>query len=881
MARRVDGSSGTRPSAPSGSPAVHEHDPARGATDDALVGRPDFWVLLLRARAACTVLLPVALAAFPVFGPDRVRLACAATLSATVANLVLLRRVRRHQSIRGLLATFDVASVLAVIAVAPAAYSAGTVLLVSIAALYIFWFGGRHAARILVPSGVALLAIGLWHQPDGWMTTWLAWLATGGLGAVPLTRMAAASVELRNRHDELVNGIDATVWESVEGSHDATFMSDGVTALLGYHPEQLSSFTDLLERVVPEDRDVVVASRERAAAGRDAEVQYGLVDAWGGHRHLHERIRVSRGADGRPTQRRGIIVDETARWEAERSVRGYADFVEGLHVPLAILRLEFPSDPRSLRVVVGNAAAAALVGQSQDRVVGRRLADLMPLSDLFCESLANVALHDQVLEQPYIRIDHLDAVFALRAIPLPDRCIGLMLEDVTDRANQSRSLQHQATHDHLTGLPNRARFNDRLTRALERETTAGRRIAVLMVDLNQFKEVNDSLGHEVGDLLLTELARRLSSELRYCDTIARLGGDEFAVLLTDSVDEASSLGAAHRVAELCEEPFEIDGFRLQVGASVGVARAPEHGRDARTVMRHADHAMYRAKDAGGGVVVYSPIHDREGVTRFSLLEDLRAAVDTDQVVLHYQPRVEVSSGDVMGVEALVRWSHPRHGLLSPVDFIELAEVSGEIGALTRTVTSRAVADLAGVAADAPLVLGVNLSARSLRDPGLVAWVASVLEGGIGSASLCFEISESQLMEDPGRAAEVLAAVRALGVRISVDDYGTGGSSVTQLGALPIDEVKIDPRFVADVGRDPTVVRSMINLCHNLGIHVVAEGVESQPVLDVLRDLGCDSVQGFHLAPPMPLPELATHLASHARDRVAVHAGGPDGEANVA
>jgi diguanylate cyclase (GGDEF)-like protein len=534
--------------------------------------------------------------------------------------------------------------------------------------------------------------------------------------------------------------------------------------------------------------------------------------------------------------------------------------VDGLPIPLTILHLEHSDDSRSLRVVVANPASTRFFGVEPEGVAGRLLADLIEIEDDLADALADAARHGRVLELPQIRSEQFGGVLSLRAVPLPERRLGLMLEDVTARARRSSSLEHQATHDHLTGLPNRAMFNDRLATALERSGRDGGRTALLMVDLDQFKEVNDSLGHEVGDRLLIELARRLSRELRHFDTVARLGGDEFAVLLSDTADQSSSQGAALRLLELCREPFEIDGLQLQVGASIGIALAPLHAADARHLMRYADRAMYRAKENGGGIVVYAPDHDEDGLTRIDLLTDLRAAVSTDDVIVHYQPRVDLGTDEVLGVEALVRWAHPRRGLLSPHEFIELAEVSGEIDALTRTVTSRATAELATTGA--ALQLNVNLSARCLAIGTLHRWVRGLVDRrGIDPTSLCFELGEQDLAEDPELSLEGLHRLAEIGVRLSVDDFGTGGSSVAFLRQMPVDQLKIDRRLVAGILEDPTVVKSMVDLGHNLGLHVVAVGVESAAALELLRAMGCDSAQGYHLAPPMRLDQLVRHLGA--------------------
>jgi diguanylate cyclase (GGDEF)-like protein len=383
-----------------------------------------------------------------------------------------------------------------------------------------------------------------------------------------------------------------------------------------------------------------------------------------------------------------------------------------------------------------------------------------------------------------------------------------------------------------------------------------------MVDLDRFKDVNDTLGHEYGDRLLVELARRLSMKLRNCDTIARLGGDEFAILVLDADDDGATMAVAERLVELCEEPFHIDQFRLQVGASVGAAVAPDDAEDAESLMRQADAAMYEAKESGGGIVAHSGMSKDAGGTRIELLADLKRAVETDELVLHYQPRFDLRALRPVGVEALVRWQHPHRGILGPSEFIELAEVSGTIAALTRTVTERATADMAALRPGAPYTVNVNLSARNLHDPLLVDWVIDLLRrSDYPPMSLCFELTEAQLAEDPSQSLEVLHRLRLLGVRLSVDDFGSGYSSVSYLRELPIDEVKIDASFMRGLSAgDSTLVRSVIDLGHNLGLHVVAEGVEDHTSLEALRALGCDSAQGFHLAQPMPFEDLQRYFA---------------------
>ena len=449
------------------------------------------------------------LAVLPMLGPARVALAGVALVVGLTVNLALLRRVRRGHPVRAVLALSDMATVLFVVALAPAVYSAGVILIVSISGLFAFWFGGRFTPYLQVPVGICLLVIGLWRQPALWFPSWVAWLASATLGTVAIVRIASVSAQARTRYDDMVNGLDAMVWEAPGPTGDADYVSGRVTDLLGFEPHQVAKLSFLASHVHPEDLDEVIESRRRLAAGQDVEVHYRIRDAWARQRHLHERVRVDVDHDGHVRRRRGIVVDETARWEAESSARSYVDFIEGIPIALAILRLDDAEDPASLRVVVGNPASAALVGRPPEEVVDRRLADLLPSSEPMLDRLADVARLGIALERPSLALGEDGTVHALRAMPLPDHCIGIALEDVTKRARLAESLRHQALHDHLTGLPNRAHLNQRLAAALDRAGHDGSRTGLLLMDLNQFKDVNDSLGHEYGDRLLIELARRL------------------------------------------------------------------------------------------------------------------------------------------------------------------------------------------------------------------------------------------------------------------------------------------------------------------------------------------------------------------------------------
>ncbi len=432
-----------------------------------------------------------------------------------------------------------------------------------------------------------------------------------------------------------------------------------------------------------------------------------------------------------------------------------------------------------------------------------------------------------------------------------------------ERKRAEEALRHQALHDALTDLPNRVLLRDRLDGELRAIHRHQRPLALLLLDLDRFKEVNDTFGHQQGDLLLQEVARRLRDSLRDSDTVARLGGDEFAVLLPDS-DACGAVAAAHKLRAALDAPVPIEGHVLHVEASVGIALCPEHGTDAATLLSHADVAMYAAKRQRSGFTVYDALHDPYSPRRLGLIGDLRRAIAQGALALHYQPKIEVATGRVRGVEALVRWPHPRQGLIPPDGFIPLAEETGLIAPLTRWVLEEALQQCHNWWRHGlELSMAVNLSVWNLHDPALPDTIAGLLETyHVPPAALCLELTESAIMADMERAVDVLTRLRALGVRLAVDDFGTGYSSLAYLKRLPVDELKIDKSFVqrlAEDATDVTVVTSVVGLGHGLGLHVVAEGVENGATLELLARLGCDTAQGYHLSRPLPPDELARWL----------------------
>ncbi len=426
--------------------------------------------------------------------------------------------------------------------------------------------------------------------------------------------------------------------------------------------------------------------------------------------------------------------------------------------------------------------------------------------------------------------------------------------------------EYEALHDALTGLPNRLHFTIVVEDALRKARDTESRVAVLLIDLDRFKEVNDTLGHQRGDALLQDLALRLSEEVGGDDHIARLGGDEFGIVLRDvrGVSEVSEW--ARRIGAVLQRPFFNEGLAIQVNGSIGIAFAPDHGTDGETLLRRADVAMYEAKSGGSSFEVYDPQRDRYSTRRLALAGELRDAIESGAVAVHYQPKAYLEDGSIAGMEALARWLHPRHGFVSPEEFIGLAERTGLIKPLTEHILRVSFRDLGRLRADGHrLSVAVNIAASSLSDTEFPDLVARLIgEYDVDPQAVTLEVTETTMMTDSARARLVLNSLDEIGVTLAIDDFGTGYSSLSYLSSLPIDEVKIDRSFVMDMAvdeRQAKIVTSTAGLVHSLGLRVVAEGVENRGTWDLLRAAECDVAQGYYIAKPMGFTDLSAWLAA--------------------
>jgi len=440
-----------------------------------------------------------------------------------------------------------------------------------------------------------------------------------------------------------------------------------------------------------------------------------------------------------------------------------------------------------------------------------------------------------------------------------------LLRRVTARLRgQVEQIERLALYDVLTELANRRLFHDRLEQALLAGQRNGTGFALMLLDLDRFKEINDTLGHQTGDAVLVHLAERLKDVARATDTVARLGGDEFALVLLGAQDASSALFVAERIRRVLEEPFVVDGLTLQLEASIGMAIYPRDGADAEQLLKRADIALYASKDSHIPVV-YATEHDQHSAEGFGLVAQIRNAIENGELLVHFQPEVDLATGQTRRVEALVRWNHPERGLLWPDSFIPLACQSALVRPITRFVLDASLRQCrewheAGI----EVGVAINLAARDLSDSRLEEEVSEALRRWrIEPEMLELEIPESAVMTERERVHRMLARLSERGVRIAVDDFGSGYASLSHLKQLPVDVLKIDQSFIQNLGKneeDDAIVRSTIDLAHSLGIVVVAEGVESEDVLARLTALGCDLAQGYCLAHPVPAEDVTAWLA---------------------
>ncbi len=576
----------------------------------------------------------------------------------------------------------------------------------------------------------------------------------------------------------------------------------------------------------------------------------------------------------------GIAIERARSEEAARdSEERYRDLFENANEPIGTVTMDD-------EIAEVNRAFERVLGYTRDELIGTNLAEYLTPGGLAVARQATARkvsgeVKGTTFEQEFVAKDGYLVILEVssRVIEEGGRPVGVqgICRDITARKQAEVELRrlselnrHLSLHDSLTGLPNRASFRERVEHAIGLGGEVGSQLAVMLLDLDRFKEINDTLGHHYGDLLLVELARRLESVMRRGDTVARLGGDEFGILVPNLADSTKDLERTlGRILAALERPFQVDGLPLYIEASIGVARYPADGGDVDLLLQRADVAMYLAKDSGTPHAIYTAELDHHNTASLTLLSELPRAIRDRELVLYYQPKLDVASGKLAGVEALVRWQHPTRGLIPPDEFIPAAEKTGLIQSLTRYVLAEALGQVARWQQDGEqIAVAVNLSMRNLHDPTLPDQVARLLRTwGLPGERLTFEITESAIVSDPLGTKAVIHQLKQLGVGIAIDDFGTGYTSLAYLARLPITQLKVDRSFVLNMdsdSHDAAIVRSIITLGHDLKLEVVAEGVETDAAYSRLALLGCDVIQGYWLSRPLPPGELVRWLGSSGK-----------------
>jgi diguanylate cyclase (GGDEF)-like protein/PAS domain S-box-containing protein len=655
--------------------------------------------------------------------------------------------------------------------------------------------------------------------------------------------------------------------------------------MLGIAPDSVLNDSELFSRLLhPDDRDRVMNEHWAAAANAEPFVsEYRMVSQDGTILWIYDRAVPVTDSSGATTLY-GNCLDITPRDRNETGTTGSEERLRSVvdNIPGVVYRcacdeawtVEYLSD--QIQDLVGY-PSSDFVGSSvrtYDSIIHPD--DLAYVVEQVSDALERSSSYS--LEYRLIHVSGEIRWVAEHGRPVlgPDgtkqKTVGVILDITRQKAAEKsreiveRRLRNQALHDSLTGLANRTLFNANVVRAISEAQRDGGDLAVFVMDLDGFKEVNDALGHVSGDRVLAQVAHRLQEALRESDSIARFGSDEFAVLVTQA-RRAQVLEVVRRVRAAVEESIDLEGLPVNLGVSIGISAFPRDGADVDTLLRCADTAMYLAKDTDLGYAFYDASVDTRAATHVGLIADLRHAIEDQELVLHYQPKIAVRSGQVVGVEALVRWHHPARGLMMPSEFVPVAKETSLIKDLTLHVIDEAGRQWRAWADEGRrLPIAVNLSLRDLVDPGFPGELAALIgKWRMPATMLKLEVTESSVVEDPRRTEDVLERLGAMGLRFSIDDFGTGYFSLAYLKRLPIDEIKIDRSFVAAMTvheEDEVIVRSTIDLGHSLGLSVVAEGVETRSVMERLAPFGCDVAQGYYLGRPMPPDEFEIWLDHH-------------------
>lgn len=666
------------------------------------------------------------------------------------------------------------------------------------------------------------------------------------------------------------------------GVFGITFLSDNIKDLLGYKAGEFLHNPDFwINNIHPDDWDQVISGMNDILAGKSLLRKYRFKMKSGHWKWIRDRARLVTDQSGKPVEIIGgwtdiseLIHTEDALRQSEEKHRFLLEQINAgimIHAP-------------DTRVVSCNRQTCNLLGLNEQQILGRVAADFE--CAFICEDETPMRFDqfpaNQVIRQNkavknlvigIVRSD-LDDKRWVMANAFPEfndegdiLNITVTLIDITDHVKSQEEIHRLAHYDSLTQLPNRFLIHERIDQAIHSSRRENQSFALLFLDLDNFKIVNDSLGHHRGDLLLQQVSDRLKDCLRKGDMAGRLGGDEFVVLLPNTGAD----GAAHvssKIIEAINAPFDVEEYLLNIGTSIGISIYPNDGLESDTLTRHADIAMYHAKASGGGRNCFFDSEMNARIEyRLVMERDMHLALEQHQFQLRYQPQIDLSSGKIVAVEALIRWPHPQRGMISPAEFIPIAEDSGLIMQIGLWVLQRACRDIKIWLAEGhpSIKVAINLSLRQLQNPQLFAQIIDIIdETGIPPACLELELTESVMMENHDVTLDFMAQCRNFGINFSIDDFGTGYSSLSYLTKLPLDKIKIDRAFVKDIAKDSdanTIVSAIISMAKSLRLKIVAEGVETEEQLNYLKECGCDTVQGFYFSPAVSYAMLTQMINS--------------------
>ncbi|MGA2578101.1 MAG: EAL domain-containing protein [Bryobacteraceae bacterium] len=699
-----------------------------------------------------------------------------------------------------------------------------------------------------------------------------------------ITEQKRAKDELREserRFSDVLANVDL-ISLMLDSDARITYCNDYLLRLTGWRREEVMG-RDWFELFIPSGCDDVRSMFSGLLAGLPSASHHEneILTRSGGRRLIHWNNSALRSSTGEVIGTASIGDDITERKNAEKNRAQAEDRYRGLleAAPDAMVVVNEGGD-----IVLLNVQAEKQFGYRRDELLGQKVKRIIP--EGFAERLIADALRSAAdalaqrigtgIELTGRRKDGSDFPIEIMLSPLKSAegtLVTAAIRDISVRKNAEAQITHSAQHDSLTGLPNRVLLNDRIGQAIASAARYSRQIAVLCLDLDGFKHLNNSLGRSIGDRLLQSVAKRLQGCVRTSDTVSRLGGDEFVVLLSEAEQWEDAAFIAGRMLESVAQAYSIDGHDLHVTASIGVSLFSEDGPDAETLIKNADNAMYQAKQNGHqSYQFFKPEMNVRAVERQSLEEGLRRALERQEFLLHYQPKISLRTGAITGAEALIRWRHPTRGLVSPAEFIPVAEECGLIGPIGDWVLHEASTQArAWVHAGLPVAtMAVNVSAMQLRDGNFLEGVFAVLKDtGLDGRSLDLELTESVLMNHAESTASILRALREAGIRVTIDDFGTGYSSLSYLRRFPIDAIKIDRSFVSQIagaGDDAAIVTAVIEMARSLKLRVIAEGVETQEQLVFLRTHRCDEAQGYYFSRPVLPEKFAELLEAEKRAR---------------